>query len=146
LPTFEAGTPAAFKPAILKAKSADRNRLSGEETNSGHGMACSQSRLQRDARNRAAGNLMLTITTAAAARLARMFADRRAPQHMAVRLRCTGSQLAFESSNEQPGDVKFFHDGSVVLLVDADSARLLEDEVLDAEGPRLLFQRGPRAR
>jgi Fe-S cluster assembly iron-binding protein IscA len=84
---------------------------------------------------------MLTITTAAAARLARMFADRRGPEHIAVRLRCTGSQLAFESSAEQPGDVKFLHDGRIVLLVDADSARLLEDEVLDAEGPRLTLRR-----
>ena len=87
---------------------------------------------------------MLTITMAAAARLARMFEDRRGPEHIAVRLRWTGSQLAFESGNELPGDVKFLHDGCVVLLVDADSARLLEDEVLDAEGPRLMFKREPR--
>ena len=86
---------------------------------------------------------MLTITTAAAARLARMFEDRRAAQHLAVRLRCTGSQLAFESGAEQPGDVKFLHDGRVVLLVDADSARLLEDEVLDAVGLRLMFRHVP---
>lgn len=88
---------------------------------------------------------MLTITTSAAARLAQMFEDRRGAEHVAVRVRCTGSQVAFESGGQQPGDVKFLHDGCVVLLVDADSARLLEDEVLDAEGPRLMFKRVPRA-
>jgi Fe-S cluster assembly iron-binding protein IscA len=83
---------------------------------------------------------MLTVTMAAAARLARMFEDRRGVGRTAVRLRCSGSQLAFESSAEQPGDVKFLHEGRVILLVDADSARLLEDEVLDAEGLRLMFR------
>jgi len=84
---------------------------------------------------------MLTITMAAATRLARMFDSRHGSEHGALRVRCTGSQVAFESGNEQPGDVKFLHDSRVVLLVDADSARLLEDEVLDTEGPRLTFKR-----
>ncbi len=89
---------------------------------------------------------MLTITTAAGARLARMSDERRGPGHSAVRVRCTGGQVAFESGLEQPGDVKFLHDSRVVLLADADSARLLEDEVLDAAGQRLTFKRVPRVR
>ncbi len=87
---------------------------------------------------------MLTITMAAAARLAQMCDDRRGAEHVAVRVRWTGSQVAFESGAEQPGDVRFLQDGHVVLLADAVSARLLEDEVLDAAGPRLMFKRVPR--
>ncbi len=110
------------------------------------GIARNESGLQRHERGRATASPVLTVTMAAAARLARMFDDRRGPERIAVRVRCTGSQIGFESGTEQPGDVKFFHDSRVVLLVDADSARLLEDEMLDAEGPGLMFKRMPRAR
>jgi Fe-S cluster assembly iron-binding protein IscA len=140
LPTFKAGTSAAFNRDPESKNSGSQSAFRRESSN-GQGIVRSESGLQCHQRGRATANPMLTITMAAAARLAQMSEDRRGAEQSEVRVRCTGSQVAFESGNEQPGDVKFLHDSRVVLLVDADSARLLEDEVLDAEGPRLVFKR-----
>ncbi len=86
---------------------------------------------------------MFRMTPAAAARLASMLARQQAAPNVAMRLSYNGRGVSFAPDRPRPDDTTFEHEGRIVLLLDPDTARLVEDEWLDVQRGRLMFAPHP---
>jgi len=86
---------------------------------------------------------MLTVTEGAAARLAEILAAENCPTDIAIRFVFDGRDLAMQADNQRPGDATFEHAGRVVLLLDEEVAQLLENQILDLDGGRLVLRATP---
>jgi len=83
---------------------------------------------------------MLTVTDAAAARLAEFLDAENCPQEIAIRFVVDGQALAMRPDRERPGDTTYAHQGRTVLLLDREMAELLANETLDMDGERLVLR------
>ena len=86
---------------------------------------------------------MLTISQPAYDRLSQILADR--PEDVAARIVLDQGRARIRPGRRRPGDSVLLHKGRAVLLLDAQTARRLDERTLGirqtAEGPRLRLQR-----
>ena len=86
---------------------------------------------------------MLTISQPAYDRLSQILADR--PQDVAARIFLEQGRARIRPGRRRPGDWVLVHNGRTVLLLDAQTARRLDERTLGirqtADGPRLRLQR-----
>lgn len=76
---------------------------------------------------------MLTLTEAAGAYLSRILDDRECPEGVAVRFAYRDTEVSVSLDNEKPGDSKIEHQGRTVLLMDQNTADLLDGQTVDCE-------------
>ena len=83
---------------------------------------------------------MLGITEAAGAYLSQVLSSRDASRASCIRLVLIGSILRLEIDKAKRGDIKYSHNGKVVLVVDQKLADALDGRTIDiedtADGPR----------
>ncbi|MBI1826163.1 MAG: hypothetical protein HY287_04150 [Planctomycetes bacterium] len=92
--------------------------------------------------------MMLTVTEAARARLARKLDRKKCTKDQALRFVRDDdrSRWSMQVDSIQAADVHYAHKGRTVLIVDEESAHRLRNRLLEVretdEGPRLRLRRG----
>jgi Fe-S cluster assembly iron-binding protein IscA len=74
---------------------------------------------------------MLTVTDAAAERLAQMLDEAQASEGLAARFVVDGNDISMLGGRPEPGDATFECEGRVVLVIDAQTASALDGCTVD---------------
>jgi hypothetical protein len=90
------------------------------------------------------GTLMVTVTDAAGAHLARLLEQVKVPDNTAVRLLLDESHIVPQMDHARPGDTAFSYEGKTILLLDELTVQSMQDKTLDVQnsddGPKIVLR------